>query len=77
MAIIHQYVRHKPVCNADTVANMREMAADRENDGTRLFRKLERDADSVAKTMQAIHGGDWRVRINHDTCYVTVSRKFP
>lgn len=77
MAIIHQYVRHKPVRNADTVASMREMASDLGNDGSRLVSRLEREAAAVAKTMQSIHGGEWRVRINHDTCYVTVSRRFP
>lgn len=77
MAIIHQYVRYKPVRNADTVAKMQELASDADKDGEHLLKRLEREAGAVAKTMQSIHGGDWRIRINHDTCFVVVSRKFP
>lgn len=77
MGIGHQYVRHKPVQNADTVANMRATAADIDGDGARLFKSLERQVHAVSETMQSIHGGDWRIRINHDTCFVMVSRKFP
>lgn len=53
-----------------------DMAATAANQGTVLLATLQRDVDAVAAGMEAIHGGEWRVKINHETCYVTVSRNF-
>lgn len=33
-------------------------------------------AEQIARAMRRIHGGVWRVSVNHDTCFVVVSRDF-
>lgn len=43
--------------------------------GGRVLSKLDREARAVANTMQAIHGGKWNVRINHENCLVLIVRE--
>lgn len=36
--------------------------------------KIQRDASSIANAMAMIHGGEWRIQIDHQTGYVLVRR---
>ncbi|CAK7258669.1 protein of unknown function [Shinella sp. WSC3-e] len=33
-------------------------------------------ANYLAELMQGLHGGQWRVSINHDSCFVCIARDF-
>lgn len=35
-------------------------------------RKIDRDAYSIAAAMQSVHGGEWRVKVDHDAGFVLV-----
>ena len=39
--------------------------------------EIEAAAEYLAGLMRAAHGGAWRISINHNTCFVVVSRDFP
>lgn len=41
------------------------------------FRQIERNAAALAASLMAIHGGRWSVDIDHDDCFVLVSRELP
>lgn len=38
------------------------------------YERVKRDADALAASMQALHGGTWGIRINHDRAYAAVTR---
>jgi hypothetical protein len=40
------------------------------------YERVRLDAEALAASMKALHGGEWSVRANHDRCYVAVSRDF-
>lgn len=46
------------------------------SDISQLPNIIERDARSIADAMASLHGGEWSVEINHESCFVAVSRDF-
>lgn len=36
--------------------------------------RVRKDAERLAASMQAIHGGEWKIRIDHHACLVIVAR---
>lgn len=38
--------------------------------------EIEAAAEYLADLMRAAHGGAWSININHNTCFVVVSRDF-
>lgn len=42
--------------------------------GEDLFETVRRDAERLAASMQALHGGKWAFRVSHETGYASVSR---
>jgi hypothetical protein len=76
VAINHQYRKTKPATNESAVAEMKEFAADETMEIKLLLGRVEQNADSIAETMKKIHGGKWTVSINHDGCFVMVSKDF-
>lgn len=39
--------------------------------------EIEAAAEYLADLMRAAHGGTWRIDIDHDICFVLVSRRSP
>lgn len=35
------------------------------------------ETHSIAEVMREIHGGEWSVEIDHDDCFVLISRDLP
>ena len=44
-------------------------------DATRAGEIIEQDAKSLADTMKAVHGGEWRIQIDHEVGFVLVVRR--
>lgn len=38
-------------------------------------KRIERDAASIARAMASIHGGDWRVQIDHQAGLVAIVQR--
>jgi len=38
--------------------------------------EIEAAAEYLAELLRTAHGGAWNISINHDTCFVVVSRDF-
>lgn len=59
--------------NAEAMKELREIAVDR---GARsLTRIIESGTNSIASAMATLHGGRWNVTVNHDSCFVLISRE--
>lgn len=39
-----------------------------------IDRQITKDAASLVRSMQAVHGGVWRVQVDHDAGFVLVCR---
>lgn len=39
--------------------------------------EIEAAAEYLADLLRTAHGGAWNININHNTCFVVVSRDFP
>lgn len=63
-----------PRCEASEpiIAGVAAAAASR---AAMLVARLDREVAATTETMEAIHGGEWRARINHDTCFITIAQK--
>lgn len=70
MAISHQYVRHQPTRNAVTVAKLRALAEASSADPQGIARAASR----IAAEMARIHGGEFRVQIDHHAKIVLVAQ---
>jgi hypothetical protein len=44
--------------------------------GADLLQEVEQVANYLADLMRQIHGDNWDIGINHDSCFVIVSRDF-
>lgn len=44
--------------------------------GASVAAEIRATAERLRELMVLAHGGKWRLRINHDTCYVLISRRF-
>lgn len=44
--------------------------------GTDLAAEVEQAARYLSELLKEIHGGDWRINVNHESCFVLVSRDF-
>ncbi|WP_313611008.1 hypothetical protein [Rhizobium sp.] len=44
--------------------------------GADLLAEVEQVANYLADLMQEIHGGDWRISVNHENCFAMVARDF-
>ena len=45
-------------------------------DGTEMLEEISVLSERLARLMQQIHGGSWRIGINHDSCFVSIARDF-
>lgn len=75
MAIHHQ-IRVVDNSHEKTLDDFKDFAADETMEIKRLLSRVQRDAGSIADTMKKIHGGEWKVSINHENCFVIVSQDF-
>lgn len=64
----------RKVENEKAMAELKAMAVKPKVD---WVRRLNTHSRGVADAMSEIHGGHWRVVINHQTCFVLVSREIP
>lgn len=44
--------------------------------GADLLAEAEQAARYLSDLMQEIHGGDWRISVNHENCFAIVARDF-
>lgn len=51
------------------------MQAAATHEGTVLLETINIAAAGLARMMQAAHGGDWRVQIEHDAEFVMIARR--
>lgn len=61
--LARRYQRAAPLRNIETVAKLREIAADDSVFSPAPF--VERAAASIARTMAQVHGGEWLILIDH------------
>lgn len=65
-----QYQETKP--NEKAMAEFKAMA---ESPTLPWARDLKRHAIGVAETMAKIHGGHWKISINHQTCVILIAQQ--
>lgn len=73
MAIIHQIRRKYATKAEEVVADLlygTGVKTEEEMDTV-----IKRKAAEVSIAMAILHGGDWRVKIDHDQGFVTISRR--
>lgn len=68
-------VKRRPTLQHATIDQMRNFA-ENEAAANMIMARVDADAQSVASTMEKIHGGNWSVDIDHDDCFVLISRDF-
>lgn len=73
MAIIHQIRRKYKTKQDEIVGDLIESSGAISALDTRAI--LKRKAAEVAYLMALMNGGDWRVKIDHDEGFVTISRR--
>lgn len=73
MAIFHQYRPKFKTRNEEIVANLFEAAGATPPAPPEIV--VKRKAAEVSCLMALIHGGDWRVVIDHDHQFVSISRQ--
>ncbi|RWJ00173.1 hypothetical protein [Mesorhizobium sp.] len=56
------------------MAELRAMATSPQSRAAIIAKRICRDARSIAEVMSEIHGGEWSVDIDHDDCFVLISR---
>lgn len=60
--------------NQEAMAKLRGMAECPALTADQLHSRLAREVGAVATTMRLIHGGRWSADVNHNACFVAVSR---
>lgn len=60
--------------NHEAMTKLRGMAECPVLSADQLNARLAREVSAVEATMRLIHGGRWSTDINHDACFVAVSR---
>ncbi|TPI15757.1 hypothetical protein FJW06_05375 [Mesorhizobium sp. B4-1-3] len=58
-----------------TMAKLQAIATSPQSPTLASAARLQRDADSIAVSMTALHGGKWVVKINHGCHFVLVKRE--
>lgn len=58
--------------NGKAVGELRALAAAPRVD---WIQQLAHHARGTAEAMEAIHGGHWNIAVNHETCFVLISRQ--
>lgn len=61
--------------NERAMADLRAMASSRSTAADQVH-PIQRDSESIAATMKAIHGGRWNIHVDHDAGFVLVARDF-
>lgn len=75
MAISRQYVKKYATKNEEIVADLRKIAgADRSPPPELMIR---RKAAEISTLMALIHGGDWRVEIDHQKGFLLIVPQLP
>lgn len=73
MAIRHQVAKRFKTKNDEIVAGLREAAGAAPPTDPAL--KVKRLTAEVAVQMALLHGGDWRVQIDHEVGLIVVARR--
>lgn len=69
-------VRHGDLpCRPASEPIVADVAAAATSRGAMLLARVERQVSAVAVTMEAIHGGQWRMKVDHETLFVLVSQR--
>lgn len=64
-----QYLPREKTRNEETLQRLLELAWPLDP-----AKRIERDANSIASAMRSIHGGDWRIQIDHLAGFVMIVR---
>lgn len=75
MAIQHQIRQRYRTRNEEIVAGLREAAGAGAPMDPHIV--IKRKSAEIAIAMALLHGGDWRVEVNHDLCFVLVAPRLP
>lgn len=73
MAIIHQIKRKYATKAEETVAEL--LYGPGVGTEQEVETVIKRKAAEVSIAMAILHGGEWRVKIDHDQWFVTISRR--
>ncbi|TGQ95383.1 hypothetical protein EN851_07625 [Mesorhizobium sp. M8A.F.Ca.ET.208.01.1.1] len=65
-------IQYMPRAKTRSEEILKRLLADKRSDDRAS--EIERNAASIATAMASIHGGEWRVLIDHQAGYVTVIR---
>ncbi len=71
MAIIHQ-IRKYPTKRHEIVDKLRRQSGAEPPKGLRIM--AQEQAEALAETMSLLHGGEWRVQIDHESQIALVAR---
>lgn len=75
MAIIHQIRPKYKTRNDEIVANLFEAAGAVPPAPPEIV--IKRKAAEISSLMALVHGGDWRVEIDHQTGFVLIAPRMP
>lgn len=73
LAISHRIVQRYATKNEEIVAGLRELAGAAAPLDPMIV--IKRKTAEIATAMALIHGGDWRVQIDHHLGFVVVARR--
>lgn len=73
MAIIHQVRRHFLSRNDEIVADLLYGTSAATEEEVSMV--IKRKAAEISIAMAVLHGGDWRVQIDHDAAIVLITRR--
>lgn len=62
---------------SDVMAKLRAVANSPQSRAAAITKRIHRDTRSIANIMTEMHGGVWSVEIDHDDCFVLISRDLP
>jgi hypothetical protein len=75
LSIEHQIKPRNQTRNQRTLAKLRGMAA--VTTAAAPIQKIQNLAEALGVEMRKAHGGTWSIDIDHDDCFVLISRDFP
>ncbi|RWL21950.1 MAG: hypothetical protein EOR57_05805 [Mesorhizobium sp.] len=58
----------------EAMAKLRAIATSPQSRAALITKRIYRETRSIAEAMREIHGGRWSVDIDHDDCFVLISR---
>lgn len=72
-----QYGPRERARRDEEMAKLRAAATSPQSRAAAISKRIYTETRSIAEVMREIHGGEWSVEIDHDDCFVLISRDLP